>query len=170
MGKLNCGIIGSIVLGGLFIILGIFSKLQREIISSYVEFGFGTALLIWAIIKMALNIGMKCSLCPKCEGKLSWKEKKAFGKTRMGFLALRKASPCPGCQTVLIQSKWPYRIIQAAVWSLIAYTWLLIAFEDPTKRDNYLLLVPLFVFIIPIEIGMNTLRFEIVDEPKGEPG
>lgn len=157
MGRINCGIIGNILFGVFLIVIGLCSVyFQGDAVLSYGCLGYGAALLIWAIIKMALNIGMKCSLCPKCGHKFSWKEHRAF----------KQSGPCPGCQTVLIRAKWPLRIINASIWILIVFLWVVIVTDFDQPLFNYLFLTLLPVDLILTEVGMVTLRFEIVDEPK----
>jgi hypothetical protein len=159
MRKLNCGIIADIMLGILFIALGLFADVEGTRHFNYFFSSLGTALLVWAIIKISLNIGMKCSLCPKCGYTFSWNE-------RWGF---NQSDPCPGCQTVLIRAKWPLRIINAStlIFSVLVFVVTVTEFENPLYL--YLFYTLLLVDLILTEVGMVTLRYEIVDEPK-DPG
>jgi hypothetical protein len=173
MRKFNCGVIADIVVGVVVIVLSVFGYTERQPISRYMVAGFGIALLIWAITKIALNIGTKCSLCPQCGRKFSMKEKQAF--LTVGIMNFGKASPCPGCQTVLIPSKWPLVLINYGSLALGVALLISLFDEHPDgPQYDYLKFVPLLVGFLLIEIGSTTLRYEIVDEAeavaKGEPG
>ena len=162
MGRFYALVILDILFGIFCIVFGLYGDFEEAIYFGYMCFGLGTALLIWATIKIALNVGMKSSLCPKCGYKFSWGEHWAFTQ---GFSS-RKASPCPGCQTVLIKSKWPWRITNASQWILVAFVCVLNFTESGTPLYYYLSFALLLVFTVSSEFGMATLRFEIVDEPK----
>ena len=160
MGRINALVISYIILGIFLIVSGLYGNFAGDVNLGYVSFGFGTVLVTWAIIRIAFNIGTKRSLCLKCGHKVARREQGAF-TDRWG---VRKASPCPGCQTVLIRAKWPWRIINACPWILFAYVCALIV-TGPGASFFYLSFALLIVFAVSFEFGMATLRFEIVDEP-----
>ncbi len=163
MGRINGLVIGNILCGIIFIALSIHSDFAGDIYFGYVCFGLGIALLIWAIIKIAFNIGMKSSLCPKCGHKIARGEHWAFTHG----LASRKARPCPGCLTVLIPSKWPFRIVNAYFLILsFAGVWLLTITDPGTPLYDYLVFAFMIVVTVSFEFGMATSRYDIVDEPK----
>ena len=160
MGRINRLAIVNIISGIFFIVLGLYGS-GGDIYLGYMCFGFGIALLVWVGIQISFNIGMKRSLCPKCGLKVARREQGAF----TSYWGVRKASPCPSCQTVLIRAKWPWRIINACPWILFAYVCALIV-TGPGASFFYLSFALLIVFAVSFEFGMATLRFEIVDEPK----
>ena len=159
MERINGGIKGDFIFGVGLVLLGLYAF--GDIYLGYMWFGFGVALLIWVIIKLAFNMGMKSSLCPKCGHKFAREEHWAFTHG----LSSRYASPCPGCQTVLIKSKWPWRIINAS--PVIIAACVCVSFtESGTPLFYYLAFALLIVSFVSFDIGMATLRYEIVGEPK----
>lgn len=140
----------------------------QDVYIRYACLGAGIVLLIWVIISIVLNITVKNSRCPKCSHIFSRSEHKAFAQ---GFYS-HKAGPCPACGTVLIKSKWPWRLLivgqQIMLGVFLLYIVLDIVLEDMSDRPlvMYLIWSVFSLAIFSYEVGYATLRLEVVGDPK----
>ena len=166
MGKLKCGIVTDIILGMFLIGWGLCRVYfwEGDVVTSYVFCGAGIALLVWIGIKISLDIGMKCSLCPKCGFDFNLKELVAF-TTNWG---MRLGDPCPECSTMLIRTKWPARVVYVALPILVVCAlWPDFAPEDQWPKTRWAVFI---AALLLIEAAAITSRFEIVGEPKENTG
>ena len=157
MGKLKCGIVTDITLGVFLIGWGLCRVYywEGDIVTSYVFCGAGISLLVWVGIKISLDIGMKCSLCPKCGFDFNLKELVAFTSN----WGMRLGDPCPECTTILIRTKWPARIAYVALPILvICAPWPDFAPEDQWPKTRWAVFI---AALLLIEAAAITARFAV---------
>ena len=98
--------------------------------------------------------------CPSCSKTIGWRHTWRFTKG----LCSREAAECPHCGMKLIWAKWPHRLIQLGVSSILLGFWskLLFSIDILDGFDVYFMCMSVgLAMLIP---GLLLQKFDVIGE------